>query len=267
MRRVLLCVAALAFLAPFAWMVNASLKPEGQAVLSSLTLVRHPQWSNYPKALREMGSFPRLLLNTVMVTVASIACQLLTCSLAGYAFARLRFPGREALFLLVLATMMLPLQVTVIPQFIVFQGVGWVDTFFPLIAPCLFGGSPFFIFLFRQAFLAIPRDVVEAARLDGCGWWGVYWRILLPLVRPVVSTVAIFAFLGVWNDLWTPLIYLHSAERSTLTLALAGMSRVYGLHVETLMAASTVVLLPCLLVYFLAQRYFVQGVALTAGKG
>ena len=264
------------FLAPFAWMVNASLKPEGEAIQTPLTLPDEPAFENYAEALRQMGAYDegspvrgigRLFANTIVLTVGAIVGQILCCSLAGFAFARMRFRGRDALFVIVLAGMMLPTQVTVVPQFALFQALGWIDTFLPILAPALLGGSPFFIFLFRQYFLTVSRDVVEAARLDGCGWWGVYWRVLLPLSRPVVATVAIFTFLSVWNDLWTPLIYLNSPENRTLTQALAGFSRAYRVAVEHLMAASVVVLLPCLIVYFLAQKLFVRGVQLSAGKG
>lgn len=271
MRIVLIWICGLVLSFPMVWMVNASLHPPGGAMESFFALPESPQWQNYGNALRDMGGswggFARLVGNTLFVTGASILCQLLTCSLAGYAFARMRFRGRDLLFLLVLATMMLPLQVTTIPQFIIFQKLGWIDTFWPLIVPCLLGGNPFFIFLFRQYFLTIPIDVVEAARLDGCGWWGIYWRIILPLSGPVLATVAIFTFLGVWNDLWTPLIYLNSPENYTLTLALAGFSRAFRVAVESLMAAATVILMPALLLYFLTQRTFLRGVQLTATKG
>ena len=256
-------------------MVNASLKAEGQAIEHPLTLPAEPQWGNYSEALARMGAFDqsntlrgfaRLTGNTMLIAGLTILFQLVTCSMAGYAFARLRFRGRNLLFVLVLATMMLPMQVTVIPQFILFQQLGWIDTFYPLIVPSIVGGNPFFIFLFRQFFLTIPRDVVEAAHMDGCSWWGIYRQIMLPLSRPVLAAVAVFAFLFVWNDLWTPLIYLNSPENATLTLALAGFSRTFRVAVELLMAASTVVLLPGLVVYFLTQKYFVTGVRLSAAK-
>jgi len=275
-RNAALVVLGLLFLAPFAWMLNASLKPEGAAIATPLALPEVARWENYGAALRQMGAFDEsgpyagfvtLALNTLLITSLSIAFQILTCSLAGYAFACLRFRGRDALFVLVLAGMMLPAQALVIPQFVLYQQLGWIDTFLPLLAPCLLGGAPFFIFLFRQAFLSIPRDVVEAARMDGCGAWSIYARVMLPLAKPVVATVAIFTFLAAWNDLWTPLIYLNSPDNQTLTLALAGFSRTYRVAVEYLMAASTVVLLPCLVVYFLTQRVFVRGVQLTATKG
>ncbi len=276
MKKGLLFLLAFLFLAPLLWMVNASLKPEGMAIQEPLTPSMDPEFGNYVEALTRMGAFDqekplrgflRIALNTVVLTAFSIVFQVLTCSLAGFAFAKLRFRGRDFLFILVLATMMLPLQVTVIPQFVLFRGLGWIDTFLPLLAPCLFGGSPFFIFLFRQYFLTLPRDVIDAAKLDGAGWFTLYFRVLLPLSRPVVATVSVFTFLFVWNDLWMPLIYLSSPENGTLTLALAGFSRTYRVSVELLMAASTVVLFPCLIIYFIAQKYFVTGVRLTAGKG
>lgn len=276
MRGAILLTLAVLFLAPFAWMVNASLKAEGTATLTPFTPPDPPRPANYVRALDQMGSFDeeshgrgfgRLVANTAVITGLSVLFQVFTCSLAGFAFARLRFWGRDVLFLFVLATMMLPVQVTVIPQFILFQGLGWIDTILPLVVPCLLGGSPFFIFLFRQYFLTIPQDVIDAARMDGCGWWGIYWRILMPLGRPVAATVAIFTFLWTWNDLWTPLVYLISPEKQTLTLALAGFSRSYNTAVELLMAATTVVLVPCIAVYLLTQRTFVRGVRLKATKG
>lgn len=268
--------ATLLFLMPIGFLVCASLAEPGRALESPLAIPETLHWDNYARALRAMGGydlghpwrgFLRIVANTVAITVSCIAGQLLTCSLAGFAFARLRFRGRDALFVLVLATLMLPLQVTAIPQFVLFQGLGWIDTFLPLVVPAFLGGAPFFIFLFRQFFLTIPRDVFEAARLDGCGWGATYWRVALPLARPVLATVAVFTFLGVWNDLWTPLIYLSSPENQTLTLALAGFSRTYRVAVEFLMAASGVILLPGLVVYLAAQRLFLRRVELRAAKG
>jgi len=198
--------------------------------------------------------------------VLSIAGQLLTCSLAGYAFARVEFRGRDALFLCVLATMMLPEQVTAIPRFLLFRFLGLVDGYYPLILPTVLGGAPFFIFLFRQYFLALPLELDDAARMDGCTPWQAYRRIFLPLARPMLVTVGLFTFLATWNDLWNPLIYVLSPERRTLTLALAGFHRTYNTAVEHLMAASGLVLAPCVLVYFLAQRLLLEGVSVAASK-
>ena len=275
-RLIVLILLSILFVAPFLWMVSSSVKSEGEAVRSPFTLPSEPVFTNYRDSLNKMGAFHeespavgfgRLAVNTIFVTTISIVFQLFTCSLAGYGFARMRFRGKRALFPLVLATMMLPVQVTVIPQFVMFQSFGWIDTYFPLLVPALLGGNPFFIFLFRQYFLTIPRDVIESARIDGCGWWSIYWRIMLPLARPVLATVAVLTLLWTWNDLWTPLIYINSPEKATLTLALAGFSRTYRIDVEQLMAASTIVVLPCIILYFLAQRYFMRGIQLSASKG
>lgn len=268
LHRIVLLALAAAFLWPILWMLSAALQPENRALGRGLfELPDGIHLENFPIAARTMGDFPRLLWNTSLLTVACIAGQLVCCSLAGYALARLRFRGRDALFLLVLATMMLPPQVLAIPQFLLFRQLGLIDTFWPLILPTVFGGAPFFIFLFRQFFLSIPHELVEAARVDGCRFWGVYWRIMLPLARPVVGTVAIFTFLATWNDFWAPLIYLNSEENQTLTLALASFNQSYRVAVEWLMAGTSMVLAPCVLVYFLFQRVFLRGVRLSVGKG
>lgn len=258
----LLLLCGVLFITPFVWMVETSLNLESPGPDGQVGLL-----GNYTVAMDRMGDFLRLVLNTTFLTAASIVFQIFTCSLAGFAFARLEFRGRDFLFLLVLATMMLPMQVTVIPQFILFQSLGWVDTFLPILAPALLGGNPFFIFLFRQFFLTIPRETVEVARLDGCGTLGIYWRIMLPLARPAVGAVAIFTFLMVWNDLWWPIIYLNSPENATLTLALAGFARSFRVAVELLMAAAVMIIIPCIIVYFAAQKYFIRGIHLTGGKG
>jgi multiple sugar transport system permease protein len=267
-QRLTMLAAGLLFALPLLFMLAVSLHPEGEGLgANALELPAEPRFENYAAALERMGDFPRYFWNTVLITVLSIAGQLLTCSLAGYAFARLRFRGRDALFLAVLATMMLPEQVTAIPRFLLFRWVGLVDTYYPLILPTVLGGAPFFIFLFRQYFLALPPELDEAARIDGCTPLQAYWRIFLPLAKPMLVTVAIFTFLATWNDFWAPLIYVLSPEKRTLTLALAGFNRTYNTSVEHMMAAAGVVLFPCMLVYFLAQRIFLRGVQVAAGKG
>ena len=266
--RVLLVLVGLLFALPLFFMLSVSLHPEGEGLGEyALELPADPRFENYAAALERMGDFPRYFANTVLITVLSIAGQLLTCSLAGYAFARLRFRGRDALFLLVLATMMLPEQVTAIPRFLLFRWLGMVDTYYPLVLPTVLGGAPFFVFLFRQYFLSLPPELDEAARIDGCSPLQAYWRIFLPLARPMLVTVAIFTFLATWNDFWAPLIYVLSPEKRTLTLALAGFNRTYNTAVEHMMAAAGVVLFPCVLVYFVAQRVFLRGVQVAAGKG
>ena len=255
------------FALPLWFLITVSLHAEGQGLgASPLALPAEPHWENYRVALERMGGFGRFLANTLLVTALSILGQCFTCSLAGFAFARLRFRGRDALFFCVLATMMLPDQVSAIPRFLLFRALGLVDSYWPLILPTVLGGAPFFIFLFRQYFLALPAELGEAARMDGCSPWQAYWRVFLPLARPMLVTVAIFTFLATWNDFWAPLIYITSPEKRTLTLALAGFQRTYDTAVEHLMAASGVILAPCVLVYFLAQRLFLRGVQVAAGK-
>jgi multiple sugar transport system permease protein len=263
----LVSVGAL-FALPLLFLLEVSLQAEGRGLSdSTLAALRDPRFENYAAALARMGGFGRLLWNTVWITALSIAGQCLTCSLAGYAFARVRFRGREALFLCVLATMMLPEQVTAIPRFLLFRELGLIDTGYPLVLPTVLGGAPFFIFLFRQYFLSLPSDLDEAARIDGCNPWQTYARVYLPLARPMLVSVAIFTFLATWNDFWSPLLYLISPEKRTLTLALAGFNRTYDTAVEHMMAASAVVLAPCVLIYFLAQRLLLRGVRAVASKG
>ncbi len=266
-RRAAMALCAYAFLAPMFYMLSVSLQAEGHGLGGSwLAAARDPHWENYPTALARMGDWRLLLANTLLVSVLCVAGQLLTCSLAGYAFARVEFRGRDLAFALVLATMMVPEQATAIPRFLLFRTLGLVDTFGPLILPAVLGGSPFFVFLFRQYFLALGPELGEAARVDGCGHLRAWWSIFLPLARPMLVTVGLFTFLATWNDLWTPLIYLTSPEKSTLTLALASFNRSYNTAVEHMLAASAIVLAPCLLLYFTLQRLFLRGIVVAASK-
>ncbi len=291
MRTLGIVLLGLLFAVPLLFVIEVSLHPEGRgltdgpaALLESpaddpiadpaadpadevspgLPLLPGARPENYREALVDMGGFPRLLANTLLITVLSIAGQLLCCSLAGYAFARLEFRGRDGLFLLVLATMLLPEQVSAIPRFLLFRWLGLIDTIHPLVLPTVLGGAPFFVFLFRQAFLPLPAELGEAARIDGCSVLGTYWRVYLPLARPMLATVGVITFLATWNDFWAPLIYLLSPENRTLTLALAGFNQSYNTAVEHMMAATAVVIAPCLIVYFLAQRLFLGGIRTAA---
>lgn len=263
---------------PFYWMGVISLATSEQAGGAASTdtfqwIPQDPQFENYPNALRSMGSrgwagFLDALANTVVITTLCVAGQVLSCSLVGYAFARLRFRGRDAAFLLMIATMMLPAQVTMIPLFILFGSFGWVDTLLPLIVPAFFG-TPFFIFMFRQFFAQIPEALVEAARIDGCGHFGVWRRIMLPLCKPVIAITAVFTFIAAWNDFLGPLIYLHSEQKMTLAVALNAFQNQYGdlRNMNLMMAASVVTMVPCIVLFFVAQRQFVGGLSLGAVKG
>jgi len=206
--------------------------------------------------------------NTVVVTTLSVLGLILSCSLVGYAFARLRFRGRDTTFIVMLSTLMLPPQVTMIPMFILFRSFGWVDTILPLVVPMFFG-QPFYIFLFRQFFAQVPEALVEAARIDGCGQLRVWWTIMLPMCRPVIAITAVFTFIFAWNDFLGPLIYLHSEEQQTLAVALNSFKSQYGDFRQShwLMAASVVTMIPCIVLFFVAQRQFVGGLSLGAVKG
>ena len=184
-----------------------------------------------------------------------------------YGFARFRFPGKDVLFLIMISTMMIPVQVTMIPTFILFKYIGWIDTFLPLIVPTFFGGGAFNIFLMRQFFLTIPFELDEAAKIDGCNYLQTFYIILMPLVKPALVTVSIFGFVYNWNDFLNPLIYLNSSSNYTLALGLQTFTTMYGTDYNLMMAASTIVLLPILIVFFFGQRYFIEGVATSGLKG
>ncbi len=274
----ILLLGSVIMLFPFWWMAVTSLSTPAEASASSSAetfrwLPGDPQWLNYPEALRRMGSHPwhgflDALSNTVIVTTLSVIGQVLSCGLVGYAFARMRFRGREIAFVIMIATMMLPAQVTMIPMFIMFRWFGWVDTFAPLVVP-LFFGTPFFIFMFRQFFAQVPEALVEAARIDGCGHLRIWWQIMLPICKPVIAITAIFTFIGVWNDFMGPLIYLQSEENMTLAVALNSFQSTYGdfRDAHYLMAASIVTMIPCIVLFFVAQKQFVGGLSLGAVKG
>jgi multiple sugar transport system permease protein len=275
----LLLLGTLVMVFPFYWMTVTSVASSAEAAAAGSAatfnwLPTNPQFSNYPKALQKIGSsgtwtgFADALANTIVITALCVVGQVLSCSLVGYAFARLRFRGRGPLFIVMIATMMLPAQVTMIPLFLLFRSFGWVDTILPLVVPAFFG-TPFFIFMFRQFFAQIPEALVEAARIDGCGHLGVWWRIMLPLCKPVIAITAVFTFIGAWNDFMGPLIYLQSEHQMTLAVALNSFQNQYGdfRDMNLLMAASIVTMLPCILLFLVAQKQFVGGLQLGAVKG
>lgn len=267
----ILLIGSVAFLVPFYFVINGSLKTEAEVAAGDFVAppksLKQIQWSNYPRALsKEKMNFWPALANTVVITTLSVAGQILSCSLVGFGFARFRFRGRAILFMVMLSTMMLPAQVTMIPVFVLFRSLGMIDSFWPLIIPAWLG-SPFFVFMFRQFFAQIPEELIEAARIDGAGNWRIYWQLMMPLSGPVIAIVAIYTFLGAWNDFLGPLIYLNSPESRTLALALNAFKGQYGTtDAQLLMAASVVCMLPCVILFFAAQKYFVQSVAMTGLK-
>jgi ABC-type glycerol-3-phosphate transport system permease component len=224
-------------------------------------------WQNYPDAWTKYTNFNIPLMNSLIVTLTNIAGNLLSCSLAAFGFARLRGPGKNFLFLLVLGTMMVPMWVTLIPQYVLFSKLGWTNTLLPLTIPAWFGW-PFFIFLLRQFFMTLPKELDDAARIDGASTWGIFWRILLPLTKPALATVAVFAFIGNWNNFIGPLIYLRDPEKQTLALALQRFQGTQGnVQYNYMMAVAVISLIPIIVLFFIAQRFFVQGIVMSGIKG
>ena len=257
---------ALLFLIPFVWMISSSLKSNYQIFEVPPRLIPNPpQWDNYRNALTTLP-FGRYMVNTAIISAVTIVGHLLSCTLIAYAFARLRAPGKDALFVVMLATMMLPYPVTMVPLYVLFQQLGWINTFLPLTAPT-FLGSPFYIFLLRQFFMTIPRDFEDAAVIDGANTLQILWRVILPLSLPALATVAIFTFQASWNDFLSPLIYLQKPDLYTVTLGLQFFRSTYTTNWAYLMAASMVTTAPVIVVFFLVQRYFIEGITLTGVKG
>ena len=255
------------FLIPFFWMLSTSLTEASKVIVRDREWIPHPfMWSNYYKALTVLP-FHLFLKNTLIITICCIIGQTLSASLVAFGFSRMRFPGRNVLFIMVLSTMMLPVQVTQIPTFVLFTYLRWIDTLKPLIVPAFFGGGAFFIFLLRQFFMTIPSELEDAAKIDGCSPLGIFWNVALPLSKPALATVAIFSFMGHWNDFMGPLIYIQSMENKTLALGLNSFRSLHGTEYHLLMAASISVLLPVLIIFFCAQKYFVQGIVLSGIKG
>lgn len=264
---VALIAMSLAFSMPVLWMLSTSLKPTGREFsyppqLIPTTIV----WGNYATVMQSVP-FTLWFRNTIYVTGASLIGTVLTASMAGYALARLRFRERGFWLMLVVSTMMLPGVVTLIPRFLIFKQLGWMDTFMPLIVPAWFGGGAFNVFLFRQFFASIPLDFDEAARMDGANSFLIFSRLILPLSMPVIATVAIFTFLDNWNAFMEPMIYLSSREHFTLAIGLNAFRGRYATYYALLMAASAITVVPIILLFFFAQRYFIQGISLSGLAG
>ena len=249
---------------PILWAMSGSLKTAGEVTMPTL-FPAHPQWSNYRDVFAVMP-FWRMFFNSVLYAGCVSIGQVFFCSLAGYAFARLRFRGRDTLFVLYLGTLMVPLTVTVIPQFILMRVAGLTDTPWAMIVPGLFG-SAFGTYLMRQFFRTLPDELEEAAILDGCSPWQIYWRILLPHAMPAVMVLAVLTWVNVWNDFLWPLLMIQRNSIATLTLGLVRMQGEYTARWPVLMAASIMILLPLLLVYAVAQRAFIRGIAVTGLGG
>ena len=253
-------------LLPLIWMLSSSLKGNNDIFLYPPRLIpSHPLWQNYPQALRYID-FGRYFLNTVIIAGGAVCGTLFSCTLTAYAFARLQWKGRNLLFALCMGTLMLPFQVQMIPLYIVFRHLGWIGTYLPLIVPAFFGNA-LYIFLLRQFLLTIPRELSDAASIDGAGEFVTFWRVVLPLVKPALAAVALFSFLDSWQDFLGPLIYLDNQATYTLSLGLQLYYSVHSTAWAYLMCAAVVFTLPAILVFVMAQRTFIQGITLTGVKG
>src|SRR5574341_438083 len=257
-----LAAAAAVMLMPLYLMALAALRPAERAFAyppdlwpTGLTL------ANFPEALLRLLPFPLYLRNTVVIAALVIVGELLSSSLVGYGFARFRFPGRDVLFVVLLSTLMVPLIVRLVPLFVLFQRLGWINTFLPLVVPSFFG-TPLFIFLMRQHFLTIPSELVDAARIDGAGELRIWWRIMLPLSKPVLAAIAIFAFQNTWNDFLGPLVFLQKNDVRTVILGLYGLMGLFA-DWHLVMAAVVATVLPMVVVFLAFQRFFVKGIAVT----
>ena len=253
-------------LVPVAWMLSTALKPQSQIFAFPPVYIPHPLlWSNFVDALTA-EPFDLYARNTFLLVIVNVIGQLLSCTLIAYGFARLRFPGRNVLFMVMLATLLIPPQVTMIPLFILFRTLGWVDTYLPLTVPAFFG-NPFYVFLLRQYMLTLPYELDEAARIDGCNTWQILYRILVPLCWPPLTIVVVFTFTDVYNDFLNPLIYLSDPSKFTLAIGLANFVGHYSSNWNYLMAASLVFLVPLLITYYFAQRHLIGGIASFGLKG
>jgi multiple sugar transport system permease protein len=260
-----LSISAIAFIVPLWWQIATSLKIDEQIFTFPPIWIPNPiDWANYPEALTFIP-FLQYLGNTLYVAFWNVVGILISCSLTAYGLSRIEWPGRDTLFVLVLATMMLPFAVTMIPLYIVFTQLGWIGSFKPLIVPA-FLGSGFDIFLLRQFFMTIPLELSDAGRIDGASHWDLYWRIMLPLSKPALATVALFTFLHSWQDFMGPLLYLSDDSQLTLALGLQKFLILHDAEWAYLMAASTTFTLPIIVMFFLTQRTFIQGITLTGIK-
>ncbi len=267
MRYLLLLAVSALMVGPFFWMVSTSMMSQ-QEIFRYPPQVLPSQFSlkNY-RSIMEVLPLGRMVLNSFTIAISATIGQIFSCALAAYAFARMRFRGRTVLYFVLLATMMVPGQVTMIPIFLIMKSIGWIDTLYALIVPAFFGGA-FGTFLLRQFFSTIPADLEDAARIDGCGRFRILWAIVLPLSRPALATLALFTFMTYWNDLLGPVIYLSSINKATLTIGIANLqSGVMTTRYDLLMAGSVLSVVPILVLFILGQRWFVRGITMTGLKG
>jgi len=260
-----LIICAATMIIPFLWMISTSLKDFGQVFLIPPNLIPDPvRWSNYPDSFNALP-FARAYWNSFYIAAIVVGSQLLTCSMAGYAFARINFPLRDTIFILFLATLMIPHQVTIIPTYLIMRDLGWLNTHLALIVPpALF--SAFGVFLLRQFIKSLPEELEESAILDGANRWRIYWQIIVPLIKAPLAALGIFSFLAQWNSFFTPRIFLSTPEKFTVPLLLNQFRGLYVTDWTLMMAAAAIAVIPVLIVYLIGQRYIIEGVALTGLK-
>ena len=255
------------FVLPWLWMISTSLKnPDELAVYPIIWIPDPVRWDNYLEAFSR-AEFSRFLGNTVLIAAPSVLGALLSNALVAYGFARIRWPGRDLLFGTLLATLILPGFVTFIPLYLIFKQLNWINSYLPLVVPTFFG-NPFFVFLLRQFFMSLPEELADAARVDGASEFRIFLQIILPLSRPALAVVALFQFIGSWNDYFGPLIYINDKALYTISLGIANMRASYGFsNFAWIMAATCMSVLPIIVLFFFAQRTFIEGIALSGLKG
>lgn len=262
---VLLCLVGIFFIFPFVWLVDTSLKNDAQIFTFPPKWIPSPvMFSNYMDAL-EAIPFMHYMGNTIKIVLLAVLGNVISAPMIGYAFAKLNWRGRDKVFILVLATMMLPFQVTMIPLYSMYVKIGWINTIAPLVVPDFFGKA-FFIFLMRQFFLSIPEEILQAARIDGASEFRIYWNICFPLAKPAVVSVGLFAFIWSWTDFLGPLIYLTDSDKWTISIGLGQFTTSHGLDWKLLMAGSTMFMVPMIIVFFFMQKTFIQGINTTGLK-
>lgn len=264
-RYIILVLVSIVFLAPIFWMISSSLKPVYQIfAVPPVWWPNPPHWENYKEALTVLP-FGRFAINTLIIAIGTVIGHLISCSIVAYGFARLEAPGKDFLFILLLSTLMLPYPVTMVPLYIIFSHIGWVNSFLPLIVPTFFGNA-FYIFLLRQSFKQVPAELEDAAHMDGANFLQVLRYVVLPISTPALATVAIFSFQAAWNDFLAPLIFLHDQSKYTLQLGLSFFRGSYTVNWAYIMATSLVITLPVIVIYFLFQKAFIEGIGYTGTK-
>ena len=262
----IITLVAVAYVFPLYWMVVTALKTDVEIFQVPPSLLpASPQWQNFPLSTTYI-SFWQYMWNTAVISALTILGVVVSSSLIAYGFARVRWPGRNLVFMVYLSTIMLPAQVTLIPLYIIFRRFGWVGTILPLVIPAFFGNA-LYVFLLRQFFMTIPNELTDAARIDGASEIGIFSRIMLPLLKPALATVALFTFVATYRDFLGPLIYLTEQSQWTISLGLQMFKNMYGAQWQLMMAAATITMIPTVVLFFLTQRTFIEGIALTGIKG